>query len=81
LLDPKTSKRIFELAKDQQEEMEIPEHHTPDSEQDEKAMFSKPRSQALESEDEDEDISVSDGDAEVDEETFVRTLPFIVKVL
>ncbi|KAH7930048.1 Bystin-domain-containing protein [Leucogyrophana mollusca] len=62
ILDPKTSKRIFELARDQQEELEMPEDETePQDDQ-----RTKPRSIEDGDESEDEmDDDISDyGDAE-----------------
>ncbi|RDB20496.1 Uncharacterized protein C13G1.09 [Hypsizygus marmoreus] len=56
ILDPKTSRRIFELAKEQQDELAV----MPDDEDEDKtaASRSRPRSQAIhEDDDEDEDVS------------------------
>ncbi|KAG2745751.1 Bystin-domain-containing protein [Suillus brevipes Sb2] len=64
VLDPKMSRRIFELARDQQEEIDMPEDDSPEPE-DERESF-KPRVQFADDDDDDsDDDDMSDnGDAE-----------------
>ena len=71
VLDPKTSKRIFELAKIQQHEMEVPDddEDIPQSPGD----LSRPRLYP-EDEEEDEDSSIGEEPGDVEEE-FVRLVP------
>jgi hypothetical protein len=71
ILDPKTSKRIFELAKDQQDELEMPDD--PESEDERMAELSRPRTQIME-DDEEDDRVVSDDDGEDVEEMFVSAV-------
>lgn len=52
ILDPKTSRRIFELAKDQQEELGMPDDDEIDPGN---TAFSAPRSQSLDEDDEDDE--------------------------
>lgn len=64
-MDPKTSRRIFELAKDQQDELEIPDDLDVEQEIDEDrmAVLSKPRMQAsFEEDDEDDERNSEDGE-------------------
>ncbi|TCD70471.1 snoRNA-binding rRNA-processing protein [Steccherinum ochraceum] len=63
ILDPKTSKRIFELARDQQEELEDSEGE--DDVIEEQAAFTRPRIAQI---DEEEDDDLGDYDEEEEEE-------------
>ncbi|KAG2148035.1 Bystin-domain-containing protein [Suillus clintonianus] len=65
VLDPKMSRRIFELARDQQEEIDMPEDEDEPRHEDERENF-KPRVQIMDDYDDDsEDGDMSDnGDAE-----------------
>ncbi|KDQ64987.1 hypothetical protein JAAARDRAFT_167803 [Jaapia argillacea MUCL 33604] len=63
ILDSKTSKRIFELARDQQEELE--ERIDEEDDEDEDESLPKPRSQASFNEDDDDDDDMGDG-ADID---------------
>ncbi|TFY80521.1 hypothetical protein EWM64_g3492 [Hericium alpestre] len=63
ILDPKTSKRIFELAKSQQEELE-----EPDEEDVVDDDFTRPRLQDLEEAEEEEDVENYHGFIDLDEE-------------
>lgn len=65
VLDPKTSKRIFDLAKVQQDELELPDddEESPQSPQ----KFSRPRLQ-IEDDDDDEDLSVGEEPGDVEAE-------------
>lgn len=67
VLDPKTSQRIFELAKDQQDELEMPEDD--EEEATEASSFSRPRMPVLQA-DEDDDDELYD-DIQDAEEIFV----------
>ena len=67
ILDPKTSKKIFELAKDQQDELEMPE----DKVEMDNPAFSAPRVPSPEEEEED----MSGDNYEEAEEELVRTHP------
>ncbi|KAF8631251.1 hypothetical protein AX15_002578 [Amanita polypyramis BW_CC] len=66
ILDPKTSKRIFELAKVQQDELGVPddEEDVPQGHGD----LSRPRLQEEEDEEEDEDLSINEELDDVEEE-------------
>ncbi|KIY45990.1 cell adhesion protein byn-1 [Fistulina hepatica ATCC 64428] len=72
IIDSKTSKRIFELARDQQHELEVPEDDDDDAENDadtaRRAALSRPRAQAPFDEDDEDEDSFDDaedvGDAE-----------------
>ncbi len=64
ILDPKTSRRIFELAKDQQDELEMPEDEEVPEEDEDEEVLSKPRMQARFNEDEDGDHSENGEDIE-----------------
>ncbi|KAG1820601.1 Bystin-domain-containing protein [Suillus subaureus] len=65
VLDSKISRRIFELARDQQEEIDIPEDEDESRHEDERENF-KPRVQFVddENEDSDDDDMSDNGDAE-----------------
>ncbi|KAG1753159.1 Bystin-domain-containing protein [Suillus lakei] len=65
VLDPKMSRRIFELARDQQEEIDMPEDEDESRHEDERENF-EPRTQFADDDDEDSgDDDMSDnGDAE-----------------
>ncbi|KAG1902909.1 Bystin-domain-containing protein [Suillus fuscotomentosus] len=64
VLDPKMSRRIFELARDQQEEIDMPEDENEPRHEDEREIF-KPRIQfANDDEDSDVDDMSDNGDAE-----------------
>lgn len=69
-MDPKTSRKIFELAKDQQDELDEVEDE--EEEEDTRASFTKPRDRILQDED-DDDWSEYDEDAEEEVEEIVRT--------
>ena len=71
VLDPKTSKRIFELAKIQQHEMEVPDDDEDISQS--PGDLSRPRLYP-EDEEEDEDSSIGEEPGDVEEE-FVRLVP------
>ncbi|KAF9535014.1 Bystin-domain-containing protein [Crepidotus variabilis] len=66
ILDPKTSRRIFELAKDQQDELQMPEDEELSEEDEEEAAMSRPRTQAAF--DEEEEEGGSEDGAELEEE-------------
>ncbi|KAG2159056.1 Bystin-domain-containing protein, partial [Suillus bovinus] len=65
VLDPKMSRRIFELARDQQEEIDMPEDEDEPRHEDERENF-KPRVQFADDDDEnsDDDDMSDNGDAE-----------------
>lgn len=74
ILDPKTSRRIFELARDQQDEL-----HPPDAEEDEDVIeddFTRPRTRDLEQLDDDDDDEEEQfqGFSGDEEREFVRRL-------
>jgi essential nuclear protein 1 len=73
ILDPKTSRRIFELARDQQDELDPPE-----AEEDEDTIeddFTRPRTRDLEQLDDDDDDEGEEEQFQGDEEReFVRRL-------
>lgn len=70
ILDPKTSRRIFELAKDQQDELEMPED-ADDLPQQDKSAFTGARDTA-EDEEEEENMDSDEGEDAGDvEEIFV----------
>ena len=71
-MDPKSSKRIFELARDQQDELD---HSDPDEEVIEDS-FTRPRGRDLEEADEDEDEQEYQGFSGDEERELVRTSPF-----
>jgi hypothetical protein len=60
ILDPKTSERIFELARDQQDELDRPDADEDVIEDD----FTRPRTRDLEEEDEEEEFQGFSGDEE-----------------
>ena len=61
ILDPKTSRRVFELARDQQEELEeLDDDDDEDDDSEEQPKFRQPR--------DDDDTSEDDMDQEGDEE-------------
>lgn len=64
ILDPKTSKRIFELARDQQEELQ----EQPDDDDTFEDEFTRPRMNDLEDEDEDEVTEEYEGFLDLDHE-------------
>ncbi len=72
ILDPKTSRKIFELARDQQDELEMPDDQDLSGEEEPDPSFTQPRSHFVD-EDEEED-ELDDNDQEVEEE-FVSTQP------
>ncbi|KAG1739835.1 Bystin-domain-containing protein [Suillus paluster] len=65
VLDPKTSRRIFELARDQQDEVDMPEDEDEPRHEDERENF-KPRVQIMDGHDEesDDDDMSDNGDVE-----------------
>lgn len=67
ILDPKTSRKIFELARDQQEELNEDEEDE-DKEEDSRANFSIPRGHTGEDDEEDDDLGDYDEDEEEIEE-------------
>jgi essential nuclear protein 1 len=71
ILDPKTSKRIFELAREQQDELEVPDD-LDDVEVERQTALSRPRPQNTDTDDDDDDGDF-DGAEEVEdvEEIFV----------
>lgn len=69
VLDPKTSQRIFELAKDQQDELEMPEDD--EEEATEVSSFSRPRMPVLQGDDDDDDDELYGDDIQDAEEIFV----------
>ena len=76
ILDPKTSRKIFELARGQQEELEDGDEDEDEDETQESAKFTLPRTQNI---DEDDDDLEEYGDEEYEEvEEIVRTLPFML---
>ncbi|KAF8974715.1 cell adhesion protein byn-1 [Flammula alnicola] len=70
ILDPKTSRRIFELARDQQDELEMPEDDDVMEEEAEERMqgLSKPRTQTRFDDDEDEGDKEFETGEEIEEE-------------
>lgn len=70
-MDPKTSQRIFELAKDQQDELSVPDDEESNDEDEHQSKFLQPRDQLI---DDDEDGWISDGAEDMGEaeEIFVR---------
>lgn len=68
ILDPKTSKRIFELARDQREELGLDDEEEEDS-VDEPSAFQRPRMDKMDEDDEDDDDDndMEDLDEEVEE--------------
>lgn len=65
-MDPKTSRRIFELARDQQDELEMPEDDdVPEDDEDERTrVLSKPRTQARFNDEDEENHSENGEDIE-----------------
>ncbi|KAF8204826.1 cell adhesion protein byn-1 [Pholiota molesta] len=65
-IHPKTSRRIFELARDQQDELEMPEDDdVPEDDEDERTrVLSKPRTQARFNDEDEEDHSENGEDIE-----------------
>jgi essential nuclear protein 1 len=75
ILDPKTSRRIFELARDQQEEFEMPD----DEAEVESSTFSAPRPQ-IQDDDDDDDMQTDAGSDEyVDEVVVSATMPMVFR--
>lgn len=71
-MDPKTSQRIFELARDQQEELEIPDDDE-EVEDDGKVQFLRPQGRAMDEDEEElDDMGSDEEERELDEENFVR---------
>ena len=70
-LDPKTSKRIFELARDQQQELGLDDDSEDEMPSDEPSAFQQPRMDVVNEDDEDDDEDLEDNDEEIEEE-FVR---------
>ena len=81
ILDPKTSRRIFELAKDQQEELEFPEDQEEEALEESQAQLLRPRAQpSFDDEDDNEDLEF-EGVADVDyEEEFVGPHSFCERI-
>jgi essential nuclear protein 1 len=73
ILDPKTSQRIFELAKEQQDELEVPDD-LDDVDDERKTALSQPRTHQMDIYDDDDDEQDFEGAEEVEdvEEIFVR---------
>lgn len=77
ILDPKTSKKIFELARDQQEEVGTWEDDEEEEEETERPSFTVPRTQVFDDDEEDDDLERYDQDdyeEEVEEIVSVRLL-------
>ena len=75
-MDAKISKRIFELAKEQQDELEVPDDFD-DVAEERRVALSRPRTQAMDMDDDDddnEDLEDAEGVEDV-EEIFVRVFP------
>ena len=72
ILDPKTSRRIFELARDQRDELEMPEDEEVLEEDEDEEVLSKPRMQARFNDDDDEDHSENGEDIEEEYVSFSR---------
>jgi len=70
ILDPKTSRRIFELAKDQQDELDMPEDEEVPEENDDERMevMSRPRTQTRFEDDGDEDGRIDNTGEDIEEE-------------
>ncbi|KAH6915219.1 cell adhesion protein byn-1 [Coprinopsis sp. MPI-PUGE-AT-0042] len=68
ILDPKTSRRIFELAKDQQDELEFPEDQDEEPIEENQAPLLKPRAQPSYDDDDDNEELEFEGVADVDYE-------------
>ena len=73
ILDPKTSRKIFELARDQQDELEMPNDEEVQDDIDDERMenLSRPRSKG-EFGDEDEENSMEYEGEDLEMEEFVR---------
>lgn len=73
-MDPRTSRRIFELARDQQDELAMPDDQDDHSTQDERAShLSRPRT--IDEDDDDDDVDSDNAeDVEDIEEIFVRAI-------
>lgn len=78
ILDPKTSRKIFELARDQQDELEEVEDDDEEEAQ-ENAKFTLPRTQKAE--DEDDDDLEEYGDEEYEEVEEIVRPPVTIRVL
>lgn len=75
ILDPKTSRRIFELARDQQEELgEWDDEEQDDADDEGRPNFSVPRAQNFEDEDEDDLERYEQDDYEEEVEEIVSVL-------
>jgi essential nuclear protein 1 len=70
-LDPKTSERIFELAKDQQQEIYLPEDHA--EEEPNPSATSLPRSHAFDADDDDDEMEVNENEGDDAEEMLVSS--------
>lgn len=73
ILDPKTSRKIFELARDQQEEFSASDEEK-EAEEQSKPSFTVPRSQNIQDEDEDDLGDYDENDDEEEVEEIVRPL-------
>lgn len=62
ILDPKTSRRIFELARDQQDEFEMPD----DEPEVKSTAFSAPRA-PMQNDEDDEDVEDDHGEENIEE--------------
>jgi essential nuclear protein 1 len=69
ILDQKTSRRIFELARDQQDELQMPEDEDvlEDADDEQMDVMSRPRTHTF-FDDEDEDEAIDTTGAELEEE-------------
>ena len=76
ILDPKTSKRIFQLARDQQDELEVP-----DDEDVNENEFTRPRAGDPESSDEEEADEEYEGFLDLDQEEHELVCPMCFLVL
>ncbi|KAI0662952.1 cell adhesion protein byn-1 [Cubamyces menziesii] len=68
ILDPKTSRRIFELARDQQEELDEKEFDDEEDEDDSRPSFSAPRGPTIDEDEDELDLDRYEEDAEEIEE-------------
>lgn len=77
ILDPKTSKRIFELARDQQDEIDMPDDQESDDEETGNVThLTRPRNAQLDEDDEEEDMDADLEGQEDAEEIFVSGMDF-----
>ena len=77
ILDPKTSRKIFELAKDQQEELDDFEDEEEEEDEGDNKNFIVPRTQTADDDDED-DLGDSDDEEYEVEEIVSKSFPCAV---